>query len=186
MRKHFLLLFLMALLPLAGWGQKDLGLEVLTGTTYNGSEPATAPVISVTTPTKGLEMTTNTEAGYYYTVTYHESALAAKNGSGEIGLTDLTPGTYYVRVSGHGIYNDGTDVDLLGHYNYAAFTVAKADLTITRKDYSYEYGAKAVTELTYADFAEVSGGKPGDTFTIEITGNSSNNVGTSLVSLNRC
>ena len=185
MRKHFLLLFLMALLPLAGWGQKDLGLEVLTGTTYNGSTAATAPVISVTTPTMGYEISTNTNADYYYTVTYHNSASDAQSGSSARALTNLTPGTYYVRVTGHGSYYNGNNwVYIDNHYNYAAFTVAKADLTITRKDHSYDYGAKAVSALTYTDFATVSGGKSGDTFTtIGITGNSSNNVGTYNIDL---
>jgi hypothetical protein len=99
MKKHFLLLLWMTLLPLAGWGQKDLGLEVLTGTTYNGSAAATAPVISVTTPTKGLEITTNTSADYHYEVTYHNSASDAQSGSSTRDLTNLTPVRYFVRVT---------------------------------------------------------------------------------------
>ena len=119
MRKHFLLLFLMALLPLAGWAEDISSASVAVGNIVKGTEATGDPFVVW----EGETLTKNTHytvEGYYtrsgevgnYTYTAIGGALSAQ-----------PVGTYYLKISGkpeNGFQGDA----------YGAFEITKKPLTI--------------------------------------------------------
>ena len=125
MRKHFLILMLMALLPLAGWAQTATFGEMSLGKYTYGAN--TFPVPQV----KDAEGAILTE-GTHYTVVDHafkdEDCTQVINEGTPANLKAMkTDGTrYYRKVEGKGTY--------VGQTAVAWFTVAKAELTLTYED----------------------------------------------------
>lgn len=121
MKKNFLLLFLMALLPLAGWAQGRLlvnsDVEV-PSVLYGATLPEPVVKDGTTTLTKGTQYSWD---GKYYSDAACETEVTAKN-----------VGTYYVKVVGIAPYS-GTVIN--------SFEIQKATLTVT-----YDAGA-AITKI---------------------------------------
>jgi len=123
MRKHFLILFLMALLPLAGWAQTaEFGEMSLGEYTYGAN---TFPVPQVK-DSEGAIL----NVGVHYTVDDHafkdEACTQAIDETQTAQLAAMkADGTtkYYRKVTGKGTY--------VGKSKVAWFIVKKADLTLT-------------------------------------------------------
>ena len=128
MRKHFLILFLMALLPLAGWadavpsfpdGSKITGLSTYTYT--GGDQKATILAgLAVKNSAESEEYTDGAVIKIY-------TDAACKNEAATV--TDA--GTYYV-----GAYGDGT--------NYATTALVKKDFTVGKKEVTVTANATTV------------------------------------------
>ena len=137
MRKHFLLLFLMALLPLAGWAEDISSASVAVGNIVKGTEATGAPFVvwEGETLTQGTHYTVQ---GYYtrsgevgnYTYTAIGGALSAQ-----------PVGTYYLKISG--IPENGFNGDA-----YGPFEITKKPLTIDFNGVAATYG-DAPTAVTY-------------------------------------
>ena len=133
MRKHFLLLFLMALLPLAGWAEDISTASVAVGNIVKGTAATGDPFV-VWEGEKLTKDTHYTVEGYYtrsgevgnYTYTAIEGALSAQSF-----------GTYYLKISGipeHGFQGDA----------YGAFEITKRPLTIDFNAVAKTYGDAGV------------------------------------------
>ena len=101
MRKHFLLLFLMALLPLAGWAATDTALPADLAVTFNKSSDkytGSAITVSINTATATVGTTANTDVSGKIAIEGKYADQACKNPVAEV----INAGTYYVRVKGDG------------------------------------------------------------------------------------
>lgn len=101
MRKHFLLLMLMALLPLAGWAADLDGSKIA----ISNHEYGTATALSCAV--QGDVYTENTDFTVDYTSFYTTSACTAVAKDAEetaYTLATLPVGTYYLKVTGKGVY----------------------------------------------------------------------------------
>ena len=117
MRKHFLLLMLLTLLPLAGWAEEVFSPEkTVVAVSRIEYQQATMPTIKVTHD-GGTALDPKTE----YTI---DGVFAKNDGTGSaLEVEDLQVGqTYYVKVTGKGVYAGSA---------YGAFTVEKATLKVT-------------------------------------------------------
>ena len=125
MRKHFLLLFLMALLPLVGWAA-DATLRIeptrISGLRYTGQPQAL--IAEITDQNYQPDYKINYGGVLFKVTDYSATAeqLAAFTDHDE-GVTEETPtgqdaGMYYVyyRVKGDGVYNEGAWTALGGVY----------------------------------------------------------------------
>ena len=147
MRKHFLLLFLMAILPLAGWAAS---LEDATIIVPDIEYGAAAPVVyKVQIGT--VELAATTEYTVDYTVFYQDEdcTLPVLDGNSDpVPATKLPAGfDYYVKVTGAGIYSD---------FKGGKFKVKQRALTVTvtvtdglSKVYDGTAGASDVTVPAY-------------------------------------
>jgi len=165
MRKHFLLFFLMSLLPLAGWAAEPVALPsdlavTFTAATYNGGN--ITPTIATATATVGGTANTNVSGNVVYDKTF--SDLACTN-----EVTPKNAGTYYVRVKGDGTNYSATStkvftfvVDKFGNINVFANPLAKVYgeaypttgyFTATMPTGAPETAAEAGLEVT-ADFSD--------------------------------
>jgi hypothetical protein len=120
MRKHFLILMLMALLPLAGWATVDItDCTLAVGDVVYGS---TTQVITV-------NYNGPLEKGTHFTVdekfyTKEDLSEYAKEGDTPLTLAQLSVGKYYVKIAGVPEYGfTGTKVN--------AFKVTPKPLTVT-------------------------------------------------------
>ena len=104
MRKHFLLLMLMALLPMAGFA---LTLDVSKFQASNINYGSTA-LPAVTVP--GLEYTETTHYTVDYTHFYTSDTGAGETAVGAAGanLKVANNGKYYIKVLGAGAYDGQT------------------------------------------------------------------------------
>ena len=134
MRKHFLLLFLMALLPLAGWAAPISETDIIARSPYYGYLPA----VTATGLTEGVHF----EVVAYYTDATMETEVSATNVKKTAAGTDLV-----VLVRGLGAY-DGT-VKL-------SFQIKKNALTIVGVAKSKEYGAADPTGNDFFEVTEVT------------------------------
>ena len=117
MKKNFLLLFLMALLPLAGWAEDISTASVAVGDVEYGTTSIGTPMVvwQGETLTSGTHYTLDTK--------YYKEVDGVKVVAGT-SLATLPVGTYYVKVTG----------DPANGFNgeaYGEFKVTKAALTIT-------------------------------------------------------
>ena len=116
MRKNFLILMLMALLPLASWAVDDISdkVEVAVGDVVYGT--STAPAIRVTM--NGSEI-----SNAYWDI---DGYFTTNDGTGEaVTLATLPAGeTRYVKIKFKGVYAGAA---------YGAFDVAKAKITVAIK-----------------------------------------------------
>ena len=107
MRKHFLILMLFALLPLAGWATDITDVNItltpnaITGMHYTGTDSA-FPTI-VVSGENGTDPVADIVAGGYAEVTITAKVAAGNTAS----MSDFTPGTYVVTVTA----TDGNSVD---------------------------------------------------------------------------
>ena len=102
MRKHFLILMLFALLPLAGWAQTAEFGEASVGKFTYGDAALPVPVVK---DKEGAIL----EDGLHYTVSakaYKEEACTT-----EVNLQDMKGNTtYYLKITGIGAYVTQTKV----------------------------------------------------------------------------
>ena len=119
MRKHFLLLFLMALLPLAGWAQTATFGEMSLGNYTYGDLNLPVPQVK---DSEGAILNTND----HYTVV--EGAFTDEACTQAIALADMkADGTkYYRKVEGKGTYV-GQIEDCLVHGNQKAVEYHRHD-----------------------------------------------------------
>ena len=164
MRKHFLLLFLMALLPLAGWAE---GQAALSGKVVQ---------ISLTNTDNKLEYTGNPTTPAINEIKIFANAAAVEAGEPENSYTGTTwsekfewkfyaatpaatPGTYeegaaldYIRNAGHYFVSIAAKYGNEDYEGTAATRVLveiqKADLHITLDDATITYGQADPTQLT--------------------------------------
>ena len=117
MRKHFLLLFLMALLPLAGFAADISTIWTVTAPSfsYGGTQALTV---------KQGESTISAEN---YTATYYKEDKTTQI-TGEITAQDY--GNYWVKVSG--VVAKGFEGDI-----FASFQITKGTITVKVKEDSY-------------------------------------------------
>ena len=108
MKKNFLLMFLMALLPLAGWAADIADVSIVASNVYYGQSMTTQLLTNVP-----LDAGNYTIADAIYD---ENKAVTAYTNT-----ANLPVGTYYVRVDGNNAY-DGTTA-------YAKFLVNPRDLT---------------------------------------------------------
>ena len=101
MRKNFLILMLMALLPLAGWAATDISGYSFTIETASFTYSAATPTINPTVTPTG---TTTALAATNYDLVYYSS-----DGTTELEAADVkNVGTYYVAAKGKGDYEGTT------------------------------------------------------------------------------
>ena len=144
MRKHFLLLFLMALLPLAGWAQIDIsGYTVeIHGTAsyvYNGA----AQVVTLDVTAPGA---TEAIPAANYDVEYFDEA-----GTTPVAAANVkNAGTYKVRAKGKGSYTGETAMItfVITRKSIAGDSFA---VTTTGGPFSYDGTAKTFTTVTFKD-----------------------------------
>ena len=131
MRKHFLILMLLTLLPLAGWAEESTG-GVLDQSKFS---------VSANLSYGATELPTVTAEGY--TATTHYTVETSKffkdaQGSESILTTALptTPtGTYYIRISGAGDYASQDPFYIPFLINGVA--ISASDITIAEGTYTY-------------------------------------------------
>ena len=139
MRKNFLLLMLMALLPLTGWAQESLSDAQVTVNPvyYNGSDQA-SPTMFVTLGETPLTAGTDYDIEGWYSDATCETAVTEKKDAG----------IYYVKIKGDGTnYDDET-------FAVGSFIINKASLTVTGNDVTITYGD--ATPETADFYAETS------------------------------
>jgi len=152
MRKHFLILMLMALLPLAGWAEITLtgAGELYDGNAYD----AGSHQVIKTAPTY-------TGAGtlsYQYALTTTNDAPAAS----EFTTDDITnaavkaknAGTYYawVKVTS----TDEGEGPVIARVTNNTFTITKINITVAAKNPTMTYGDNYATALDVADFYSIT------------------------------
>ena len=146
MRKHFLILMLLTLLPLAGWAV-DFSDETVTITANNQPFNASATTIKsgITVMINGVPLTNSatpddkwTWDGKFYT-----DATGATQKTVATGNTTPDVGTYYIKISAvDGSGNSG--------YKYVSLIIEKADLVVSTTNSANDYTAPtAVASLTY-------------------------------------
>ena len=145
MRKHFLILMLMALLPLASWGSTldPLGIQAkninygyivtedLTELLHSDIEGSLARV--------DVDENVYKKSGNMYTAVCHKE-----------GVKDLVVGTYYLKVTGKEgdpVYEGATDylVFLVNPYDISEDATFTVSLTIPGAGYTYDGTAKNPT-----------------------------------------
>ena len=146
MRKHFLLLFLMALLPLAGWAATAVDLPSdldVTFTIKDGTTPTTKYTgndldVEIATATATIaETPTDVSADVVIEGIYVDQTCTS-------GVTVHNAGTYYVKVVGDG---DPYDAD-----SYKVFTISVAkfgNIEVSAKALPKTYGAAYPTTGYY-------------------------------------
>lgn len=155
MRKNFLILMLLSLLPLAGWadGRQLTNSDVsVASVTYNGNSLSLTSVVPVVTDgtTELVRNTDYTWDGKYYTTSACTTEVTPKN-----------VGTYWVKIVGAGSYN-GEAV--------TSFAIQPATLTVTLKKSSTDvtsivkkFGAANPALTADSRAVGVTGLKSGDT-----------------------
>jgi len=150
MKKHFLLLLWMTLLPLAGWAA-ELTVKYATGSpyektvTYEG-DALSVPLLTVKSGNTVLESSTEYTSKLYT----NEQCTNLASGTTQVG-------TYYLKVFGVGNY-DGDLGD-----NILILKVEKASLTLTLRNQSREYKQEGYTDIPAKYFFDnVEGLKTGD------------------------
>ena len=142
MRKHFLLLFLMALLPLAGWA--ELTVSYKTGSPYEKTVTYAGNAFT-------LPSLTVTDGGS--AVSGYECKLYPDEDCAQAPVTSPQVGTYYLKVTKG---NDEGDRILV-------LNVAKAPLTLTLRNLSRVYGESNYTLISAKYFFDqVEGLQDGD------------------------
>ena len=146
MRKHFLLLFLMALLPLAGWAQIDLSGVTPTlsqnSYIYTGATPEV--VIHVVSPTTQQEINDVEWIKVFYDANGNEIA------SSSVATDVLNVGTYYVAAQvpeGNPTFR-GTTKKVEFNITARPLTISFAQVNKTygyHRDANYESDAKFIT-----------------------------------------
>ena len=150
MRKHFLILMLMALLPLAGWAQTaDFGQCSVGDYTYGD---ANLPVPLVKDNQGGTLKPTD---GFY---TVSNKAYAEQACTTAVNLEDMVAGhTYYLKITGV------ANTPFAGKSTTVYFTVQKMVLNITTNvDFSRNYNTLPDPDITINDWeaAELKTGEP--------------------------
>ena len=162
MRKHFLLLFLMALLPLAGWAESYTEVTVTLGTfskTYDGTA-ATAPTVTVSGKKGSADVATLAVNTDYVLEWKYANAVIQPNAI-------INAGTYTVTVKAKN--NGDTFTAATGETLSKTFSVSKAGtINVVAKNPSMVYGG---TEPTITDFYEIT--NPG----VFVSGESVANLG---------
>ena len=121
MKKNFLLLMLMALLPLAGWAEENFSADkTIVAVSRIVYQQAEDPVIRVTHDGLLLHHTTEPATNDYDLGGFFEK----NDGTGSaLALSDLQVGkTYYAKVVGKGVYSGAA---------YGEFSVKPATLTVS-------------------------------------------------------
>ena len=149
MRKHFLILMLMALLPLAGWAATAVDLPSDLAVTFTIKDHVTTAVttkytgndldveIATATATVGTTPNTHVESDVEIEGIYVDQTCTS-------GVTVHNAGTYYVKVVGDG---DPYDAD-----SYKVFTISVAkfgNIEVTAKALPKTYGAAYPTTGFY-------------------------------------
>ena len=153
MRKHFLILMLMSLLPLAGWAEDISVASIAVGDiTYGDAAPTKLFVVW-----KGetLKWTDGADPDDQYTwnkVIYDDAACTT------VSANPLKAGLHYVKIAG--VTTEGFSGEAVG-----SFTVNKAVLTFTLKagklDRTFGEGPKALNDDATVDF-NIAGYKYGE------------------------
>ena len=138
MRKNFLILMLMSLLPLAGWAEDISVADVAVGDiTYGDAAPTTLLVVW-----KGE--TLNKDTHYTWDGAFFDDAACTK-----ASAAPLKAGVHYIKIAG--IPAGGFSGEAVG-----SFTVNKAELTFTLKanqlDRTFGDAAKALNDDATVDF----------------------------------
>ncbi len=135
MRKNFLLLFLMTLLPLAGWAQTAVFGDVAVGIYTYGDESLPTPVV------KDKQTAILTEGTHYEVST----SAYDKSTDEEVALEDVEAGQeLYLVITGINAY--------VGQTAKAYFTVQKKKLTVTvATTFEREYGSDTEPEIDDED-----------------------------------
>ena len=118
MRKNFLLLFLMALLPLAGWAA-DLDVTKFTAANIAYGSTALGAVTQTQGLTAGDDYTVETTKFYTSNTGAGETAIGAAGAT----LKTTTVGEYFIKVEGAGSYASQTI--------YVSFHIYKATNAVT-------------------------------------------------------
>ena len=166
MRKHFLILMLMALLPLAGWaqGQQQQSVDISQATftiglvsyNYTAATPVVAATAAPNTMVPTVVPAGATDAlvwGTDYTLVYYNANKTLIEDA-DVATQVKNVGTYYVAAKGKGNYSGTTAM--------VEFQILPAELTIT---------ISAVIEKQYGNES-----KPNVTFKWNSSNASENNV----------
>ena len=136
MRKHFLILMLMALLPLAGWAQTATLGEVAVGEYTYGTADLPIPVVkdsegAILNPTDHYNVSTKA---------YKEATCET-----EVAVPDMKGDqNYYLKITGKGAY--------VGQEKSVYFTVKKKALTVTvATSFQRNYQSEIEPEIQTAD-----------------------------------
>ena len=146
MRKHFLLLFLMALLPLAGWAVTDISGATFTINVVSFQYTAATPTIGAATaaPTPAM-IPTVTPAGATDPLVYNTDYTLKfydKQGNPIDKSAVKEVDNYYVAAEGKGDYSGITEK--------VAFQIVPAKLTVTiTADITKEYGNHTKPAATF-------------------------------------
>ena len=142
MRKHFLLLFLLALLPLAGWAA-DITFDLNQVTyDYTGADLTGTVKGQIDNVTLGL---TDLNVNDCIVGFYSDAECSSP-------ATPQAVGTYWVKLS----YDDGVDVSVSDPQSFAIV----ADVTVTLYDFTIPYGAEptaATLKTQYPSAVKVEG-----------------------------
>ena len=156
MRKHFLLLFLMALLPLAGWAATSVAYTDVTVTVtwteraYTGNAETVLPTVSVTGKAGSATSATTIDASNY-TLEWKDPSNATFTQASAI----KNAGTYTVTVKAKNTgdtFTAATGKSLTQEFKINKVATA---LVIVAKNPTMTYGG---TEPTLTDFYEVMNG----------------------------
>ena len=161
MKKQFLLLLLMTLLPLAGWAEAETIESVsIADVTYQGGNTSSKLVVTI----NGKKASEGYNIGYYSDPDCQE----------EVNLRDA--GTYYAKVTG--------DEETYKGESQVSFQVKQATLTVVVDDPEKVYGEDDPTTLVYSTMSQYKDGDDEDnvkiTFTLtrDVTDSQPENVGT--------
>ena len=160
MRKHFLLLLWLTLLPLAGWAHTAVwtsGNEV-EEFSYTGSQPTFNLTVQngyQGYPCEFVGVGTTAPTGYnnQYRYSIHPTMTDAQSGTNQITTPVTDAGTYWLRVSVRG-RNPGTGYNFQTEYFTLSFKINKIDNSITgfaMNDWT-EGGTPEVPSYTSATF----------------------------------
>ena len=136
MKRNFLILMLMALLPLAGWAQavdiSAYNIEIGTvAYVYSAGTPTITTTVTPTDVTTPLSSTTDYDVVYYNSEETLITAATVKN-----------VGTYYVAAKGKGTYT--------GETRKVEFQITPATLTVSiTENITKSYGDEAKPEVTF-------------------------------------
>ena len=155
MKKHFLILMLMALLPLAGWAADLSKGTIVVPSVYYGQEPDETAITVANEANAPLGTTNYDFNGYFSDAACTVGVTKAQIAAANVGTT------FYAKVTG----KNGYENSLIG-----SFEVQKMALTLTGTPGSKVYGTTADGDIyTVATIVDADGTDLKTTFASKLT-----------------
>ena len=155
MKKHFLILMLMALLPLAGWAADLSKGTIVVPSVYFGQEPDETAISVANEANVPLGTTYYDFNGYFSDAACTVGVTKAQIAAANVGTT------FYAKVTG----KNGYENSLIG-----SFEVQKMALTLTGTPGSKEYGTTADGDIyTVSTIVDANGADQKTTFASKLT-----------------